>query len=84
MKIRIIYQASVGQSLELVCSVFPSSGEKFCDEYVQKYKNYLINLLSNGVLPKQLCEYVGVCTGSELLENRVTNVRMFTIINFMG
>ena len=65
----------VEQALEKVCSYLPQSVADQCDDLVEKYGKGIIEVLSRGVDPQEVCTILTLCSGTsqDLLNSMPAN-----------
>jgi len=54
--------AEIEKALEQVCSILPSSLQSECQELVQQYTPEIIQLITSGMSPQQICTEIKLCT----------------------
>jgi hypothetical protein len=54
--------AEIEAALEKECQQVPSIYRSKCVEFVKKYTPRIIQLLSSGVAPEQICREIGLCS----------------------
>lgn len=59
---------AVEEAMDQICNVLPEQVKSQCNNYVDTYGRAVIELLANGVDPKQVCTMLQLCDNSDLVE----------------
>ncbi|OAD53035.1 Proactivator polypeptide [Eufriesea mexicana] len=57
-------KTAVEKAVRGVCSHLPKSVKKKCNNYVNKYADIAIDMITKDVSPKQVCSVIGLCSTS--------------------
>ncbi len=70
-------EEEIQKSLDKVCDRMPASVEEQCYHLVETYGPAIVEILSRGVSPKDVCSIMKLCNEQLLLSKAVKQVRFF-------
>jgi len=64
--------AEIKAALESLCSYLPSTISKECNAFIETYTDVIIDYLTKGISPEQICTEIGLCKGvGNVIEHEV-------------
>ncbi len=57
-------EAQIRQGLENLCSYMPKNIRPECTDLVDEYTDQIIDLITNGLSPKEVCDALGLCNAA--------------------
>jgi Saposin-like type B, region 2./Saposin-like type B, region 1. len=59
-------EEEIKHAVHSVCRLMPKSVKQECDDFVNQYSDLIIQLLSQSLNPKQVCEALNVCKPNDV------------------